>query len=246
MEFIDLHIHLQDYKANFATDIVKKAQKSGLKKMVCTGTSSRDWEQVAQWSRQNPQLIVPAFGLHPWHVAAEQSGWEEKMLNFLEAFPRALVGESGLDRLKPDEDMQKKFFERQIKMASDLHRPLIIHAVRAFSVFDSLFASLPEKFMFHSFNARTEQLLDILRHGGYVSFNASILKNRDFEKISKTVPADRILFESDGPYQPKDKGGISTPFFIPELIALFAKARGENADELAERAYQNSLEFINV
>nr|QIM10615.1 hypothetical protein PlAlph_5070 [uncultured Alphaproteobacteria bacterium] len=246
MEFIDLHIHLQDYKANFATDIVKKAQKSGLKKMVCAGTSSRDWEQVSQLSERNPELIIPAFGLHPWHVTKEQSDWEEKLHVFLTAYPKALIGETGLDGLKPDMEMQKKYFEQHIRMANEFHRPLIIHAVKAFAFFDSLWKALPEKFMFHSFNARTEQLQDILRRGGYVSFNASILRNRDCERIVKSVSADRLLFESDGPYQPRDKGGISSPFFISELISAFAAIRGENTEELAARVYQNSLEFINV
>lgn len=246
MEFIDLHIHLQDYKANFATDMVKKAQKSGLKKMVCAGTSSRDWERVALWAEQNPQSVVPAFGLHPWHVASEQPDWEEKLRNFLSAFPQAPVGETGLDGLKPDFDKQQTCFERQVELAAELKRPLIIHAVKAFSGFAHLWKKLPEKFMFHSFNARVEQLRDILRHNGYVSFNVSVLKKRDCERLAAAVPVDRILFESDGPYQPREKGEISTPLAIPELISFFAKIRGEDVEELAARVMQNSEEFIHV
>lgn len=246
MEFIDLHIHLQDYKANFATDMVKKAQKSGLKKMVCAGTSSRDWAQVALWAEQNPQSVVPAFGLHPWHVASEQPDWEEKLRDFLSAFPHALLGETGLDGLKPDFDKQQKYFERQAELAAELKRPLIIHAVKAFSGFAHLWKKLPEKFMFHSFNARVEQLRDILRHNGYVSFNVSVLKNRDCERLAAEISGDRILFESDGPYQPREKGGISTPLSIPELISFFAAVRGEDVEELAVRVMQNSEEFIHV
>lgn len=246
MEFIDLHIHLQDYKANCATDIVKKAQISGLKKMVCAGTSSHDWMQVARWAEQEPQLIIPAFGLHPWYAPAEQQGWEDRLTGFLSAFPSALVGETGIDGLKPDTDAQKKCFEFHARLASDLRRPLVVHVVKAFSFFEGLWQTLPEKFMFHSFNAREEQLREILRHGGYVSFNASILKNRDSLKLATVVPSDRLLFESDGPYQPQNKGELSVPFFIPELITFFAKARGEDVEELAARAYQNSMEFIHV
>lgn len=246
MEFIDLHVHLQDYKANFATDIVKKAQKSGLKKMVCAGTSSDDWEQVARWAEREPGLIVPAFGLHPWHVAKENPGWEEKLRGFLSAFPASLVGETGLDGFRPDFDGQLKSFERQIELAAELKRPLIVHAVKAFSRFGELWKKLPDRFMFHSFNAGVGQLREILRYGGYVSFGASILKNRDCERIVAAVPGDRLLFESDGPYQPREKGGTSSPFFIPELLSVFAGIRGEDVEELAVRVLRNSEEFVHV
>lgn len=246
MEFIDLHIHLQDYKLNFATDIVKKAQKSGLKKMVCAGTSPDDWEQVAAWAREYPQTIVPAFGLHPWQVTKENSGWEEKLRGFLSAFPGSLVGETGLDGLKPDINLQRADFGRHLELAAELKRPLIIHAVRAWHLFNDVWPRLPEKFMFHSFNARPEQLREIIRRGGYVSFNASILRNRDFETIAAAVPADRILLESDGPYQPPVKGEVSTPFFIPLLLRRLAAARGCDEEELAQSVFHNSQEFINV
>lgn len=41
MDFIDIHIHLQDYKTNFAIDIVKKAQTLNYKKLLCAGISEK-------------------------------------------------------------------------------------------------------------------------------------------------------------------------------------------------------------
>ena len=66
------------------------------------------------------------------------------------------------------------------------------------------------------------------------------------ERLAAAVPVDRILFESDGPYQPREKGEISTPLAIPELISFFAEIRGEDVEELAARVMQNSEEFIHV
>ena len=76
MDFIDLHIHLQDYEENFATDIVKKEKKFGLKKMICAATSPKDWDKVAAFAQNFPDLIVPAFGVHPWHVAGISEQWQ--------------------------------------------------------------------------------------------------------------------------------------------------------------------------
>ena len=35
MQFIDTHLHLQDYKTGFATDIVKEALTGGVDRLVC-------------------------------------------------------------------------------------------------------------------------------------------------------------------------------------------------------------------
>lgn len=246
MEFIDLHIHLQDYTDDFATDIVKKAQKSGLKKIVCAGTSPDDWKKVADLTEQYPDFVIPAFGLHPWYIDRAGEMWRDSLENYMQNFPCALVGETGIDGLKPDVFLQKEYFKFHIKSAQIFNRPLIIHAVKSFAQFDDLWNLLPEKFMFHSFNAHLEQLKQILRYGGYVSFGNSILKNKNFEQIIISTPKEKILCESDGPYQPLQKGEISTPFQITDLIRRIAEIRNDTVEYTAYQIYCNSLEFINV
>ena len=243
MNFIDMHIHLQDYDQQFATDMVKKAQKSGLKKMICAGTAPQDWKKVADWRNQYPDLVIPAFGIHPWKAAQAEKGFIDVLRAYLQNFSTALVGEIGLDGLKPDIETQKKVFAEQLQLAVELKRPAVIHCVKAGDMLSDYGKLLPEKFMFHSFNGRWEQMREILRRGGYVSFGASILKNRDFAKIMKDMPADRILVESDGPYQAPVKGELSTSLLIPNLIAAIAKVRDENPEELAQKIYENSLVF---
>ena len=246
MDFIDIHIHLQDYKTNFVTDIVQKAQILNYKKLLCVGISEKDWDKVAKWNDLYPTMIVPAFGVHPWQIADISDNWDNLLCSYLKKYPQALIGETGIDGLKENPQQQKQLFIQHIEIAKKYNRPLIIHAVKAVSYFDDLWNKLPEKFMFHSFNGKVEHLKNILSKNGYVSFSASILKNKDFEKIVQTVPAQKILLESDGPYQPFEKGSISTPFFIPELLKYIAKARKCDYEELAYQIYQNSLEFINV
>ena len=245
MEFIDLHIHLQDYEENFATDIVKKAQKSGLKKMVCAATSPDDWQKVADFASQYPDMIIPAFGVHPWQVADISADWSEQLRRYLNIFPSALIGETGLDGLKPDFELQQKFFSIHLQLAQEYNRPIVIHSVKAVTELNQFWHQMPLKFMIHSFNGRAEHLRNILLHGGYISFSASILKNQDMENIIKTVPLSRILLESDGPYQAFNKGEFSSPFFIIEMLHRFAQTLNLKVEDLSQQIYNNSLEFIN-
>ena len=98
--------------------------------------------------------------------------------------------------------------------------------------------------MFHSYNGRREMLKKIIDHGGYVSFSSSILQNREKEKTLQAVPAQRLLLETDGPYQSLHAGVEGQPEFIPELAQQIAQIRGENIEEFAAQVYKNSLEFI--
>lgn len=245
MEFIDTHIHLQDYKQKCATDIIKAAEEAGLKKLVCAAVLESDWQKIAALAEQYSEAIVPAFGLHPWHLQDISSDWQAHLEQMLSAFPQALVGETGLDRLRnPDKQPQFDIFHTHIFLAEKYRRPLLVHAVKAAEWLDECWKILPQKFVMHSFNGRIDLLQKAVKAGGYISFSASILKNRDKEQIIRAVPADRLLVETDGPYQAPEKGRESNPDFIPRLIETIAEIRDEENSSLAQKIYQNSLEFI--
>lgn len=245
MEFIDTHIHLQDYKSRFATDIITDAIKNGVTKLICAAILQSDWDKVARYYKQYPNNIVPAFGLHPWYVNEAKADWRERLEEFLIRFPNALVGETGLDRYRlSDDEPQNSIFKSHIEIAKKYHRPLLIHAVKSSDWLENYWDILPEKFVFHSYNGRREMLKKIIDCGGYVSFSSSILQNREKEKTLQAVPFDRLLLETDGPYQSLHSGVEGEPRFIPELAAEIANIRGENLTEFSTHVYKNSLEFI--
>ena len=76
-----------------------------------------------------------------------------------------------------------------------------MHAVRADAWLEGFWAKLPPKFVFHSFSGSREQLNKIMIHGGYAGFSYSVLRSRHRENVLKSVPAERMLLETDGPYQ---------------------------------------------
>lgn len=245
MNFIDMHIHLQDYKANCATDIIAAAVKAGFSRFVNAAVQESDWEKVASLARRYPERIVPAFGLHPWYVRGCLKGWQQRIRAYFAEFPQALVGECGLDGTRSAEAEQQSLFAEQIQLATEFERPLVIHAVRADWMLSEFWPQMPKVFMFHSFNGHPDQLRPILRRDGYVSLGFSVLKNRNFADIARAIPADRLLLESDGPYQSGEKGTESSPLQIPLLLSQIAAFRREDAMVLAAQIAKNSEEFIN-
>ncbi len=244
MNFTDMHIHLQDYRANCATDIIAAARSVGVSRLICAATSEDDWPVVAMLARQYPQTVMPAFGIHPWYASNAAAGWIEHLRSWLNDWPQALIGECGLDGHKENREKQTKVFAAQVRLAGEMHRPLIIHAVKAVSLLAGFWRHLPERFMIHSFNGRPEHLQLVLKYGGYVSFSASVLKNKDATDIVRMVPENRILLETDGPYQSPWKNEEQTPLFLPELLQQLALWRQTEQPRLAATIECNAERFI--
>lgn len=110
MQFMDTHIHLQDYNANNTTEIIRAAEMAGVNRFICVSATEDEWPGVLELAAAYPGIIVPALGLHPWYLEQTEDGWEKRLEESLKQNPQALVGECGFDRLKnPDFGRQKLF-----------------------------------------------------------------------------------------------------------------------------------------
>lgn len=242
MKFIDTHLHLQDYKQKCATDIVSSARRAGVEKLVCAAVVEKDWGKIAALTENYPGEIIPAFGLHPWYVNVAEDGWEQRLAQYLERFPQALIGETGLDYFRDkNSEPQNRFFKQHIDLAKQFRRPLIIHAVRAQGALSNYWRSLPPKFVLHSYNGKTELLKQAVKFGGYISFSPSILRKTDAADVIRAVPVERLLLETDGPFAGAEE---LAPDYIPQLFNQLAVLCGGDSEALSARIYQNSLEFI--
>lgn len=247
MQFIDTHIHLQDFKSRCATDIVKAAAEVGVEKLVCVSVVEEDWEKIAALYEEFPNKIIPAFGLHPWYVNEAKTGWKERLEEYLVKYPNALLGETGLDRFRDENyEPQNQFFKAHIELACQYNRPLLIHAVKCQDWLEAYWPILPPKFVFHSYMGRRELLKKIIAKGGYVSFSFSILKSKEKEHVLTAVPTDRLLLETDGPYQGPVRGEETDSCSLPELASAIAEIRKEDLKIFANNVYHNAREFIKI
>ena len=103
---------------------------------------------------------------------------------------------------------------------------------------------MPPKFVLHSFGGSAEQAKIAAKYGAYFSFSGGLLKSKKTLSALSEIPDDKILLETDGPYQSHVKGKESGMEELLQILQMIAEVKQEDIEKLSEQIYQNSLEFI--
>jgi TatD DNase family protein len=267
------HNHLQDewllpHMDRIATDLVQ----AGIAGAVVNGTTPDDWAAVSALASRFP-WVVPSYGVHPWDCGNRPSDWQGRLESRLATEPRARVGEIGLDRwildsAKPDDPRlaglrraplaeQKEVFVWQLELAATHNLAASVHCIDAWgALLETLRNSRrPERgFLLHAYAGPVEMIKAFADLGAYFSFNGAFLdsKREAQRNTFKSIPADRLLVETDAPAMPlrsawrlynlpaqPDTTTVNHPANIAAVYAGLAAFLGLRVDQLASRAEEN-------
>lgn len=264
MFFLDAHNHLQDARlVNRRKEIIAATKNAGITRMVVNGTSEADWPEVAALARAHPDLVIPAFGLHPWRVAERGKNWQDALRDFLREFPSAPIGEIGLDRWLPGHDLpsQETVFRAQLSLAEEMHRPVVIHCLKAFGLLENCLRDhfpLPRGFLLHSYGGSLEQMKTFTALGGWFSCSAYFFHERKAaqQTVFQNIPLERLLLETDAPdmsgpeelrpHPLTDCEGkpLNHPANLPALYAAAAQLRGMDPVAFSSAITANFQKFF--
>jgi TatD DNase family protein len=240
---IDTHAHL-DACAEPAEDIVARARDSGVERIVSVGSGLESCRETLAIARRH-EGVFAALGVHP-HQAADPDAAAIEELRELLADPRTVaVGETGLDHYRDyaPRGRQLELFERQLELAAELGKTVVIHSRAASDETAAALADFTGAVVLHCFSA-PELLPVALERGYYVSFagNVTYPKAEELREAARAVPRDRLLAETDSPYlspQPR-RGQPNEPANVVHTVAVLAEARDEPEDELAQQLDANA------
>ena len=131
MKFVDTHchIHFADYPLDKA-DVVERANKAGVEKIIVVGTTLADSEVAADFAAANKNIYA-ALGVHPHEASAflEDKTADNKLDTLLNKSSFIAVGEIGLDyvRDRVPREAQMVAFPRTLipaHRAREFHRRL--------------------------------------------------------------------------------------------------------------------------
>ena len=239
MQFIDTHVHLQDYKTNNTQQIVLKLRSLGFVKVVCVSAKAQDFALVASLSESEKDLIIPAFGVHPWYLENLSGDWLDVLRQYLQKYKNAHIGESGVDRLHGgDMDKQIQILREQMKLADEFDRPINLHILRAEDAFLSLKKDWPERMVLHSFFGSKQFLEEMLKTKAFFALNPKMLNRSNTDELIKQIPIERLLTESDAPYQ-ADFEDIAT---LIERLAVIYDIKKEKLAEIVADNFRRLCE----
>lgn len=255
---IDAHNHLADPRFSDPAEILRTAHLAGVTGALVNATCEDDWENVAELARKFPAEIFPAFGIHPWRAHTTRTGWETRLCRLLEEFPRATIGEIGLDGWVSDPPLAVQFpiFTAQIALAREIGRACTIHCLKAWEPLFNAFATAPppEKFLMHSFGGSLEIARRLIPMGAYFSFSGYFLHARKHKtaEVFRLLPHDRILVETDAPDMLPPTEAITCPLpdnlnhpaNLSAISARLAAALGIIPARLAALHAQNLARFL--
>lgn len=242
--WVDLHCHLDLYKDHAA--LIEECDQTAVATLAVT-TTPKAWARNRDMAAASRHVRV-ALGLHPQLVAEREA--EIALFERLLSETR-YVGEVGLDagpRFYRSFDAQERVFERVLRACAEHgDKILTIHSVRTVSkVLTHLERSLPNdrgRVVMHWFTGTAAEARRAIDMGCYFSINAEMLKSSKHRAMVASLPSDRLLTETDGPFVESD-GRPVRPRDVAHTVAELAILRDMQADELATQIIRNLTALV--
>ena len=253
---IDTHAHITDEKfSGEIEDVVKRAFDSGVEKIITSGynvSSSSEAVKVANLFN----TVFASVGVYPENIY-ELNDESEKELYKLACNDKVVaIGEIGLQYTDdmPDKESQKQGFLRQLKIAYELHKPIVIHCRDAYGDMIELLKEnknlLTYGGTFHCYTGSYEIAKEILKLGFYISVGGvSTFKNAiNVQEMIKKIPLDKLILETDCPYLAPTpfRGKRNEPMYIPVIAENLAKIKEIAVKDVVLKTTENARRLFNI
>ena len=247
---IDTHTHLDNEKfIDDVENVIKRAKEAGVEKFIIPAADPKDLQRAIELAEKYEDVYF-GVGVHPIDIDKYNDNLLLKNINNLKC---VAVGEIGLDYYWVKDEIQRKkqkeLFIRQIEIAKEFQKPIIIHVREATKdTYDIIKKFDKIKGVFHCFNA-AEQLLEFSDNfyygiGGVITFkNAKKLIN-----IFPKIPKNRILIETDAPYLTPHpfRGKRNEPFYTTLVRDKISKLWGIDKKEVEDITTENAKRLFGI
>ncbi len=251
----DSHAHLNSEKYTDDLDeVVKRIEMAGISYVMDVGFDLESSVLAVSHAQKYPWCYA-AVGCHP-HDAKTMD--EDSMIFFkgLAGKPKVkAIGEIGLDYYydHSEREVQRYWFQRQIKLALALKLPIIIHDRDAHGdVLDILKneGAFGTKVLMHCYSGSREQAEQYIKLGATISIAGPVtFKNaHKLVDVVKAIPIEHLLIETDAPYLTPEpfRGRRNEPAFVRYTAEKVAEIKGISYEEAAKKTAENAKRFFDI
>ena len=256
MKIFETHAHYDDeafredrealFDEMFANDIDT---------IINVGASFAGCEQSVALADSH-EKIYAAVGIHPEDVeelTEARMAWLKKTASENEKV--LAIGEIGLDYHYPEpaKEIQQQWFRRQLRLAADIKKPVIIHSREACQ--DTLACMRAEHAeqiggVIHCYSYSKEAAQEFLKMGFYFGFGGVVtFKNaKKAVEAVEAIPIEKILLETDCPYMAPEpnRGKRNYSGYLPYVAERIAQIKQMTAQEVIDITNANARKLFGL
>ena len=203
--------------------------------------------------------VFAAVGIHPSETMDLNDETFEWLKEKTDDERCVAIGEIGLDYHfldeypDPDKETQQYWFERQLELANEKNKPVIIHSRDASA--DTLnilkkpqYKNITAVMHCYSYSAQTAKELTSMGYyfgiGGVITFKNA----KKLVEALKIMPVDRILLETDCPYlaPTPHRGERNNSYYIPLIAQKIAELKDMDYEEVVKQTCENAKRFFGL
>jgi len=244
--WVDFHCHVDLYEDHAA--VIAECDRERVATLAVT-TTPKAWPRNRELAARSAHVRI-ALGLHPQLVADRE--------NELPLFERYLadaryVGEIGLDagpRFYRSFPAQERVFERVLSACAEQGgKILTVHSIRTTSkVLNHIERLLPQdrgRVILHWFTGTAAEAKRAVALGCYFSINAEMLRSPKHRNLVGSLPLDRLVTETDGPFVERD-GRPLRPRDVRHTVGELAMVRNLSLETTEGAILQNLRRLVSM
>jgi len=253
MTLIDTHTHL--YLEEFGSDIgqvLERAAQQGVEQFYLPNIDCTSIEGMLQLEQDYPGRCFAMMGLHPCSVNESVEQELQLVEEWLGKRSFAAIGEIGLDYYwdKTHIPQQIEAFERQIRWAKELKRPVVIHSRDSLADCIRLVEQHQDGTLtgiFHCFGGSVEEARQIAGLGFLMGIGGVLTyKKSGLAETLTAVPLEHLVLETDAPYLTPVpfRGKRNEPAYLSYICRALAAAKGCTEAEIARVTTTNARKLF--
>lgn len=253
---IDTHSHIDMREFTDLDAVILKAKNVGVDNIIIPSVDRNSFEKVIDIANSY-EGIYCALGIHPTEFQEISDDDFNKMIELSSNDKVVGIGECGLDYYWEKDSgkiqQQKEVFFKQIQIAKELKKPLLVHDREAHKdTFDLLTKNINDEIpvIMHCFSGSFEFAQECIKKGFYLALGGVVtFKNaKKIHEIATKIPLEKLLLETDAPYLTPEpyRGKRNEPAYVTFVAKKIAQLRGITFDEVAEVTTANARKVFGI
>lgn len=148
---------------------------------------------------------------------------------------------------------QKEAFKKQLELASDINKPVIVHCRDAHNDTLEILKEAKGRMknlrgVTHCFSGNLDEARQYIKLRFLISFTGLITFAKNWDEVIRNVDLDKIMIETDCPYMTPVpfRGKRNEPMYVEYVARKIAEIRGVSFEEVAEQTTQNAKMLFGI